>query len=165
MSANDIETVQNWIKGIINDPLSKILLDNSQLTKIQLETLLIDILADRILDKKFNYTKKSMMRISHKKISRGAFNRTLQQARKNMIRSIMTVLLLGYLGILETPKLSIFLEMSNKLENYIHEYSKFRTRSKRDLEYENFSKTLMILKENLKNELNNLITPKKNSIQ
>ena len=157
MSTNDIENVQNLIKRMINDPLSKILLENSQLTKIQLETLLIDLLTEGLLDKKIDYTVKSSIRIKNTKISRGAFNRTLQQARINMIRSVMTILLLGYLGILETPSLSPFLEASNKLENYIREYKALRNGSSN----ENLSKFLIVLQENLKNELYNLISPRK----
>lgn len=161
MNRNDFENVQNWIIRMINDPLSKILLENSQLTKIQLETLLIDLLTERILDRKIDYTVKSSIRIKDKKISRGAFNRTLQQARMNMIKSVMTILLLGYLGVLETPSLSPFLEASNKLENYIQEYDTLRTKIKNSSSSENLSKSLIVLQENLKNELYNLISPRK----
>lgn len=160
MNRNDFENVQNWLIRMINDPLSKILLENSQLTKIQLETLLIDLLSERILDKKIDYTTKSSVRLN-KKISRGAFNRTLQQARINMIRSVMTILLLGYLGVLETPSLSPFLEASNKLGNYIQEYNIVRLKVKNNSSDENLTKSLFILQENLKNELYNLISPKK----
>ena len=86
MSLNDINIVQKWIKGVINDPLGKTLLINSQFTEIQLETLLIDVFAERVLEKKISYSYKVKMRLADKKISRGAFNRTLHQARSNMIK-------------------------------------------------------------------------------
>jgi len=161
MSLNDLEKVQDWIKRTINDPLTKILLENSQFTQIQLETLLIDILAGRIADKKISCTEKSKMRLTEKKISRGAFNRTLQQARKNMTRSIWTVLLLGYLGVLETPSLSLFIETSNKLEDYMIEYNVVRNKLKNNLKDENTLKTMVIMQKNLKDAIYSLISPKK----
>lgn len=160
MNRIDVENVQNWLIRMINDPLSKILLENSQLTKIQLETLLIDLLSERVLDKKIDYTAKSSIRLKDKKISRGAFNRTLQQARRNMVRSVMTILLLGYLGALETPSLSPFLEASNKLEIYIQEYEQVRLKVKNNSFSEDLTKSLLILQNNLKNELYNLISPR-----
>ena len=73
-------------------------------------------------DRKVSYLDKVKMRTFNKKISRGSFNRTLQQARCNMVKSILTVLLLGYIGLLETPSLSPFLEASNKLNEYIKDF-------------------------------------------
>lgn len=157
MSSDGVEKVQNWINRIINDPLAKILLENSQLTQIQLETLLIDILAEQLIDKKVSYIEKSMMRKTDKKISHGAFNRTLKQAKNNMTRSILTVLLLGYIGVLETSSLSPFLEASNKLEDYIREFNNKENAFKN----ENTLKSLTIFRENVKNTIYSLITPKK----
>ena len=37
--------VTAWLNGALNDPIVQILAKNSQLTKTQLETLLIDILS------------------------------------------------------------------------------------------------------------------------
>ena len=160
MSEIDINNVQNWIKGIINDPLAKILSKNSQLTEIQLETLLIDLLSERLLDRKISNEAKSMLRIENKKISRGSFNRTLQQAKKNMTSSILTVLLLGYIGVLDSPDLSPFLETSNKLKNYIQDYNTMKIKSKNDSKNEYMNKIMIILQENLKNEIISLITHK-----
>jgi len=42
------ESVQVWLTSSLNDPIVKMLTKNSQLTKTQLETLLIDILAENI---------------------------------------------------------------------------------------------------------------------
>lgn len=161
MSINDVESVQKWIKGINNDPLAKILLNNSQLTQIQLETLLIDILVGQVMEKKVGYETKSKMRLTNKKISRGAFDRTLRQARSNMTRSILTVLLLGYIGVLETPSLSPFLEASNKLESYIREYATIKNEQKNGLKDENTIKKSAILLESLKNTIYGLTLSKK----
>jgi hypothetical protein len=52
-------------------------------------------------------------------VSRGAFNRTLRQARWNVIQSIYTILLLGYLGVFEDTRLDPYLEITNKLQTYM----------------------------------------------
>ncbi len=119
---NADEKVQKWITRALEDPLVKILMEKAHLTKIQLETLLIDMLAEEIEETKIGYDEKAKMRVSKAKVSRGAFNRTLNQARKNVIGSLYIVFLLGYLGILDTPSLSPFVEISNRLERYVEAY-------------------------------------------
>src|SRR5512147_1019308 len=93
--------VTAWLNGALNDPIVQILAKNSQLTKTQLETLLIDVLSENISGKELKYDDKAALRLTKAKISRGSFNRTLNQSRENVIRSIYTVLLLGYLGVFE----------------------------------------------------------------
>lgn len=161
MSSNDVKKAQNWIKGLMNDPLAKILSENSHLTQIQLETLLIDLLAERFIDKKMNYTEKSKMRSTDRKVCRGAFNRTLQQSRKNMMKSIWTVLLLGYFGLLETPSLTPFVEASNKLENYVNEYRIMRNTVKNNIKNENMAKMMIYMQNELKNTIYSLVKPRK----
>ncbi len=78
------DTVQIWLNGALNDPIVKILAKNSQLTKTQLETLLIDILAENISGKHLNYDEKARLRLTKAKLSRGAFNRTLKQSKENV---------------------------------------------------------------------------------
>jgi hypothetical protein len=111
------EETQKWIKSSLSDPLVKILAKNSHLTKTQLETLLIDILAENICGKSLKYDEKARLRLSA--VSRGAFNRTLRQARWNVIQSIYTILLLGYLGVFEDTRLDPYLEVANKLRTYM----------------------------------------------
>ena len=114
------EKTQKWLKRSLDDPFVRILAKNSSLTKTQLETLLIDVLAENIAEKPFKYQQKAKLRLSA--VTRGAFNRTLRQARKNIIRSIYTVLLLGYLGVFEDTSLNPYLEIANKLQTYISAY-------------------------------------------
>jgi hypothetical protein len=116
------ESVQNWLIRSINDPIVKILSKNSNLTKIQLESLLIDFLATNIAGKTLNNEEKARLRVSKAEISRGAFNRTLRQARKNVIQSMYTILLLGYLGIFNNIRLSPYLEAASKLQDYVSAY-------------------------------------------
>ena len=157
----DSEIVQNSIRRILSDPIVKILLENSHLTEIQLETLLIDLLTEQIMDKKVNYEEKSMMRLKDRKITRGAFNRTLIQARKNMTRSILTIFLLSYVRVFETSSLIPFIEASNEFEYYIKEL--FIKKGE-----ENESKTVIkansidFILNKLKTTIYSLIEPKKN---
>lgn len=116
------ENVQNWIMYSLNDPVANILAENSNLTKIQLETLLIDVLASNIARKSLNTDEKAKLRLLKEGVSRGSFNRTLKQARRNVIESIYTILLLGYLGVFESTQLDPFLEVANKLQTYMSAY-------------------------------------------
>ncbi|MGQ9538218.1 MAG: hypothetical protein ACUVTE_01325 [Candidatus Bathycorpusculaceae bacterium] len=111
--------VQTWLKKSLEDPIVKILAKKSHLTKTQLETLLIDILAENISGKPIKYDEKARLRLTRAKISRGSFNRTLRQAEENVIKSIYTVLLLGYLGIFESTTLDPYIETANKLQAYL----------------------------------------------
>lgn len=116
------EGVQNWLLSSFNDPIVKILLKNSNLTKKQLETFLIDVLVANISGKPLKIEEKAKLRLLKGGVSRGAFNRTLRQARQNCVQSIYTVLLLGYLGVFESTSLDLYIEAGNKLQTYIHRY-------------------------------------------
>ena len=113
------DSVQVWLNGALNDPIVQILAKNSQLTKTQLETLLIDVLAENMAGKQLKYDEKANLRLTKAKISRGSFNRTLKQSKENVIKSIYTVLLLGYLGVFESTTLDPYLEIANKLHEYV----------------------------------------------
>lgn len=116
------KNVQNWLKRSLDDPLVKILAKNSSLTRTQLETLLIDVLADNFAAKTLRYEEKARLRKTKAAVSRGSFNRTLRQAKRNITQSIYTILLLGYFGILEDASLAPYLEIANKLKAYTEAY-------------------------------------------
>ncbi len=116
------EIIQKWLLGSINDPIIKILVKNSHITRTQLETLLIDFLAPNLVGKALTNEEKALFRLKKAGISRGAFNHTLRQARRNIIQSIYTILLLGYLGVFDDTRLDPFIEVSNKLKEYISAY-------------------------------------------
>jgi len=139
----------------LNDPLVKILSKNSNLTKIQLETLLIDVLAENIADKSLKYDEKAKLRILA--VTRGAFNRSLRQARHNVTKSIYTIMLLGYMGILEEISLEPYLEAANKLKRYINTQ---RELIKKNPEEEQI-RTVARLHEELKTSLDELSNPRK----
>jgi len=113
---------KKWLVGIFSDPIAKSLIENSHLTKIQLETFLIDVLAGKTTGKIMTYEKKAKFRLMPSGVSRGAFNRTLAQARSNVIKSIYTLILLGYLGVLETPNLEPYMEIANRIQTYTDAY-------------------------------------------
>jgi len=115
-------SIQKWLISSLDDPIVKILTKNSHLTKTQLETLLIDILAENLAGKSLRYEEKAKLRLLRAGISRGAFNRTLRQARRNIIQSVYTIILLGYLGVFEDTRLDPYLEAANKLQAYLSSY-------------------------------------------
>jgi hypothetical protein len=147
------EGVQAWLNGALNDHIVKILSKNSQLTRIQLETLLIDVLAENMAGKQLKYDEKARLRLTKAKISRGAFNRTLKQSKENVIKSIYTVLLLGYLGIFESTTLDPYLEIANKLHEYVEAHKDV---PQKDEELKGHLKVLEIIREELETSLKRL---------
>lgn len=162
MNQNESEIVQNWVRRTINDPLTKILLENSHFSEKQLEVLLIDISAEGIIEKKVTYVEKAAMRSTRKNLTRGAFAGTLRQAQRNMTKSIFTILLMGYLGLLETPKLSPFLDAADKLDKYVEEYNKAINNDNKGLKDNNRRENITNIQKELKITLYGLIAPKKN---
>ena len=150
------DSIQTWLKGALNDPIVKTLSKNSQLTKIQLETLLIDVLAQNLSSKHLKYDDKAALRLTKAKISRGAFNRTLRQSKENVIKSIYTVLLLGYLGVFESSTLDPYLEIANKLHKYVEAYQDIPGKEE---ELKDHLKVIEIIREELETSLKQLSSP------
>ena len=148
--------VQAWLNGALNDPIVQILAKNSQLTKTQLETLLIDILAENISGKQLKYDEKANLRLTKAKISRGSFNRTLKQSKENVIKSIYTILLLGYLGVFDSTTLDPYLEIANKLHEYVEAHQEIPDK---DEELKNHLKVIEIIREELETSLKRLSSP------
>jgi len=110
------EELQSFIDRSFKDPVAAILLKNSNLTTIQFETLIIDFLTLNITDNILSFKEKAILR--SKKVSRGSFSRTLSQARSNIISSIYTLLLLSYLGVLDSNPFEEYRDLSQKLSEY-----------------------------------------------
>jgi len=108
--------LRNMIEYSFKDPITTILLKNSNLTKIQYESLLIDYFTDNLNDNIISYENKAIYR--SKKVSRGSFSRTLSQARRNIISSIYTILLLSYIGIYDTYPFEEYKNLVEKLSEY-----------------------------------------------
>ena len=148
--------VTAWLNGALGDPIVQILAKNSQLTKTQLETLLIDVLSENISGKQLNYDEKAALRLTRAKISRGSFNRTLKQSRENVIKSIYTVLLLGYLGVFETTTLDPYLEIANKLHDYVEAHKDIPNKEE---ELKDHLKVIEIIRNELETSLKRLSSP------
>lgn len=149
--------IQKWLASSLDDPIAKILMKNSDLSKVQLETFLIDVLAEKIAEKRIIYEEKAKMRLLKLGVSRGAFNRTLRQARNNIIRSMYTIILLGYLGIFESPRLEPYLELANKLAAYTDAFNHLSKGAEPDDDY---LKAISVVQKELENGLKRLIEPK-----
>ena len=150
------ESIQGWLNSAFTDPIVNLLAKNSQLTRIQLETLLIDVLAENIAGKSINYDEKANLRLMKSKLSRGAFNRTLAQAKKNVINSIYTILLLGYLGVFESTTLDPYLEIANKLKEYVEAHDNIPDREEEAI---NRLKAIGLIREEIEKSLKQLSLP------
>lgn len=150
-----------WLNGALNDPIVQILTKNSQLTKTQLETLLIDVLSENISGKQLKYDEKAALRLTRAKISRGSFNRTLKQSRENVIKSIYTVLLLGYLGVFETTTLDPYLEIANKLHDYVDAHQDIPSKEE---ELKDHLKVIEIIRNELETSLKRLSNPSEEAL-
>ncbi|MFC1505943.1 hypothetical protein ACFLQ6_02615 [Thermoproteota archaeon] len=113
-----IKETKTLLKKTFNDEILKILLNNSNITHKQFESLIINSFSEDIFDKGNLSRERPKLRTDRNILSRGSFDRTLSQARRNVRRSISTVLLLGYVGILESPELEPFLEVGNRIKAY-----------------------------------------------
>ena len=147
------DDVHIWLLASLSDPVAQIIARNSHLTKTQLETLLIDFLADNIADHALKYDEKASLRLTKAKLSRGAFNRTLKQAKENVTKSIFTILLLGYLGVFETTTLDPYLEIANKLHSYLEAC---KTTPNTHPDPADYARTLETIRQELENSLKNL---------
>jgi hypothetical protein len=119
-TAEEIENAQKGIKSFLQEPLCEILLKKSFFTEIQLETLLIDHMIGESVDQRVTQEKKAKARRVSKGRSRGAYNRVLQQSRKKLEKTLYSILLMGYLGILADVRISTLSEASEKLQDYIN---------------------------------------------
>ena len=117
------EDVKKWLNDILNDPVTSILLKYSNLTKIQFETVIIDLISESSPSNGLRYEDKANMRAI--KVSRGAFNRSLNQARKNIISSVYTVLLLSYIGLFGGPLFEDYQNIAEKLREYTALYKTY----------------------------------------
>lgn len=122
------------------DRIIKKLLTNSSLTPIQFETLLINFHLDEEFGKRIKYDHKSRLRKvrTHNRnhpparkrgVTRGAFRRVLGQAGTNVIKSIYTLMLLAYVGLLETASLQSYVQLSDMLQSYLAEIKQTETNS------------------------------------
>jgi len=119
----NLEVRKGWHEGTrsaidetLRDRILSALLQRSNLTMTQFETLLVDQFGHDMANKRLTRNDMALLRRDKRGISRGSFNRTLRQARENVVEAIHTVLLLGYSGLTESPSIAPFLEASERLK-------------------------------------------------
>jgi hypothetical protein len=113
-------------------------------------------LSENIAGKTLKYDEKARLRLTKAQITRGAFNRTLKQAKENVTKSIYTIILLGYLGVFETTTLDPYLEIANKLRTYLEAYKNIPDHPQ-DLAER--LKVIEMMREELENSLKQLSGP------
>jgi hypothetical protein len=139
MAAEQVQSPIDWsLSRLKGDPLAKTLLENSHLTEVQFATLLIDVLwpaSQAPMEEE-----KLQPRSGRRQVSKGAFNRSLSQARRNVIKSIYTVFLLAYFGLFDSPKLEPFLRLGDEMKTYLD--ARHETHAEGDSEAYNATKLL-----------------------
>lgn len=109
-------------RQVLQEPIFKKLQAGSVLSETQLETLLIDLVVEDGYGTHITYEDKASIRsrtgTRTKGVSRGAFNRTLKQARKNITSCFYTMLLLTYLGLFELTIFRPFEEVASRIGDY-----------------------------------------------
>jgi hypothetical protein len=117
-----INQLTSGARQVLREPILKKLQKNSVLSEAQMETLLIDLVVEDNYGTHITYQNKATYRSKHgtrsRGVSRGAFNRTLQQARRNLTRCFYTMLLLAYLGFFELTIFRPFEEVSARIGDY-----------------------------------------------
>ncbi|MCX8161884.1 MAG: hypothetical protein N3E44_02680 [Candidatus Bathyarchaeota archaeon] len=114
------DSVKSILLSLLQDPIVSLLLSRSSITKQQFSTLIVDIISDNLTGEDLTYEDKASCML--KPISRGAYNRILIQARRNITKSFFTILLLSYVGILEDSQISKLIELGEKLRSIIEAY-------------------------------------------
>ena len=115
----EMREVKNSISKVLRDPIIRLLLKSSNLTPVQFETILIDIIGRMNQEKILNYDEKRKLR--SKTVSRGAFIRTLTQARERVRKAIYTILLLSYLGVLDSSFFEDYQQLFERLREYLRD--------------------------------------------
>ncbi len=119
---NNIKNLTSGTKQVLKEPILKKLQEGSTLSSAQLETLLIDLVVEDNYGSHITYEDKASYRSrtgsKSRGVSRGAFNRTLTQARTNVTRCLYTMLLLAYLGLFESTVFRPFEEVAARIGDY-----------------------------------------------
>ncbi len=81
--------------------------------------MLIDVIGRMNQEKVLSYEEKRKLR--SKTVSRGAFIRTLSQARERVKEAIYTILLFNYLGILDSSFFEDYQQLFERLREYLQD--------------------------------------------
>ncbi|MCS6784004.1 MAG: hypothetical protein RMI43_06975 [Candidatus Caldarchaeum sp.] len=105
------EKIKDLTRKIAEDKVFDELLKRSSLTRKQAETLIFDVMSQR----------DGVMLTSHQRaalrgVTKGSFLRTRKQALRNVQKSLFTLILLSYLGIIKLPQYRWFFDLSEAFE-------------------------------------------------
>lgn len=118
MTPEQAQSPIDWsLSRLKQDLLARTLLENSHLTQVQFVTFLTDVLWPA--SQTAGDGDQSRRRSGRRKVSKGAFNRSLAQARRNVIKSIYTLFLLAYFELFDSPKLEPFLRLGDEMKTYL----------------------------------------------
>lgn len=160
-SKQSLKRMVQSAREVLKEPIMQNLLSHSLLTQTQLETLLIDLVIEDEHGDHVPYEEKAALRSKSgsrsRGVSRGAFNRTLKQARDNIIRCLYTMLLLAYLGLFDQTLFTPFEEVAARIGGYrrIRDVLAGRTQlSSEELEsYHSAERTILSALESLSDSL------------
>ena len=117
-----LKQVTSNARLVLKEPILKKLQQGSVLSEAQIETLLIDLVVEDTYGSHITYEDKAAYKSKQgtrsRGVSRGAFNRTLKQARRNISRCLHTMLLLAYLGLFELTIFRPFEEVAARIGDY-----------------------------------------------
>ncbi len=126
MSSKEIKLIRERLRETMSNPIINLFYSKEEgsgkgskewtnLTKIQLETLIIDIITDEI-NPNLGYLERGKVR----GVTKRSFYRTLEQARLNLIRAMFTIMISGVLNIIDSPRLSDFNALSQNFVDLIN---------------------------------------------
>ena len=146
---NFINNTKSYVKNIFEDEIMLTLLNNSNLTRKQFESLIIDFSLEKILDKDLTLKHKTKLRTDRDMLTRGSFLRTLSQAKNNVINSLYTILLLGYTGIFDSIEFEPFIEIAHRIRSHVENL-------KNEEDDENYKKAVKTLTDELTDIIDDL---------
>jgi hypothetical protein len=152
-SLNSINDAKSFVESVFEDEILLTLLNNSNLTRKQFESLIIDFSLEKMLDDNLTIKHKTRLRTDRENLSRGAFLRTLSQAKMNVVRSLYTIFLLGYVGILDSLEFEPFIEISQRIKSHVENLEK-------EEDEENYTKAIKVLSDELRELIDNLAKSK-----
>ncbi|MCS7133835.1 MAG: hypothetical protein NZ921_03440 [Candidatus Caldarchaeum sp.] len=105
------EKIKDLTRKIAEDKVFDELLKRSSLTRKQAETLIFDVMSQRD-----GVMLTSHQRASLRGVTKGSFLRTRKQALRNVQKSLFTLILLSYLGVIKLPQYRWFFDLSEAFE-------------------------------------------------
>ncbi len=124
MTKKEIQEIKRQVKEFMNNPIINLFYPETDtakgskewtnLTKIQLETLIVDLVTDEI-NPELGYLERGEIR----SVTKRSFYRTLEQARLNLIRAMFTIMIAAVLNVIDSPRLSDFNELSQNFLDLI----------------------------------------------